>query len=424
LLLPLAASLLTGVLGLEGLRRFGDGGAVKDLLARYTNIVVVDAPLGMPADHPEDGNVYWFVKDQDVYRRLLVQGDLGLAESYMDGHWETNDLERLVREMLKLEGVKSELGVNGLPLLASAVAGTVKWLLLPGNDPSGAKDNIASHYDISTKLYEQMLGPTMQYSCAYYHTPDLTLDQAQLAKMHMVASKLDLKPGMRVLELGCGFGALASLMAKEYGVHVTGVTLSEDQHAYAQKHFGHPSVDIRLQDYRSMEGQKFDRIYSVGIFEHIGRNCYETYFNKCHDLLEDDGVMLIHTIGFARRGEWNHGGFMNKYVFPGAELPTMSHFTQEFTDKWHCEDWHSFGRSYAETLRVWKDKLDGWKGLEEFDDRFRRMWEYYLMCSAASFDARRTKLWQIVYTKMSTTRDADAHHIRKAAQAVLTRHQD
>eukprot|EP00438_Fugacium_kawagutii_P019658 Skav207964 [mRNA] locus=scaffold495:13344:15745:+ [translate_table: standard] len=151
----------------------------------------------------------------------------------------------------------------------------------------GAKENIAKHYDISTKLYEQMLGPTMQYSGAYFHAPDMTLDQAQRAKMRLVAEKLDLKPGMKVLELGCGFGALADLLATEYQVHVTGITLSEeraaDQYAYAKSHFKNPLVDFHLQDYRNMTG-KFDRIYSatwilaksvkVGVFEHIGRNSY------------------------------------------------------------------------------------------------------------------------------------------------------
>lgn len=407
------------------MKQLNEGSALKDLIKKYTNITVVDAPDGMPANPPTDG-VYWYIKDPDVYRRVLVQGDLGLGESYMDGQWESNDLEAFVFEMLKLEGVKKDLGLLALPLLSSAIVGSVSWLLFPTNlSASGAKQNIAKHYDISMKLYEQMLGPTMQYSGAYYHAPDMTLEQAQIAKMRLVAEKLDLKPGMKVLELGCGFGALADLMATEYGVEVTGVTLSEDQHAYAKKHFKNPLVDIRLQDYRSMTGQKFDRIYSVGIFEHIGRNCYETYFEKCQELLKDDGIMVIHSIGFCRSGQWNHGGWMNSYIFPGAELPTMSHFTQNFQEKWHLEDWQSFGVSYAKTLRAWKDNLKNWKGLEEFDERFRRMWEYYLMCCAASFQARRTKLWQLVYTKYPSKRQDDCHHIRqplpRAEAATATR---
>ena len=138
-----------------------DGAALKDLLQKYTKIVVVDAPEGLPKNAPTDG-VYWYVKDPDVYRRVLVQGDLGLGESYMDGQWESNNVEALVREMIKLEPVKKDLGLAGLPLLASAVVGTLSWLLFPGNSPTGAKENIAKHYDISLKLYEQMLGPTMQ----------------------------------------------------------------------------------------------------------------------------------------------------------------------------------------------------------------------------------------------------------------------
>eukprot|EP00437_Effrenium_voratum_P027417 CAMPEP_0181405216 /NCGR_PEP_ID=MMETSP1110-20121109/4647_1 /TAXON_ID=174948 /ORGANISM="Symbiodinium sp., Strain CCMP421" /LENGTH=504 /DNA_ID=CAMNT_0023527601 /DNA_START=31 /DNA_END=1542 /DNA_ORIENTATION=- len=413
LLFPVFASAL--FLGVEAARQANDGAALKDLIQKYTNIIVKDAPDGVANMPPADKDgVYWYVKDPDVYRRVLVQGDLGLGESYMDGLWESNDVEAFVREMIKLEPVKKDLGVAGLPLLASAVVGTLSWLLFPGNSPTGAKENIAKHYDISLRLYEQMLGPTMQYSGAYYHKPGMSLTEAQLAKMRLVAEKLDLKPGMKVLELGCGFGALADLISTEYGVHVTGVTLSEDQYAYAKEHFRNPAVDIRLQDYRSMTGQ-FDRIYSVGIFEHIGRNCYQTYFDKCYELLKDNGIMVIHSIGFARRGEWNHGGWMNKYIFPGAELPTMSHFTQEFNDRWHMEDWQSFGVSYAKTLREWKHRLDNWKGLEEFEVRFRRMWEYYLDCCAASFEARRTKLWQIVYTKMpaATQREDDCHHIRQ-----------
>ncbi|CAJ1359026.1 unnamed protein product [Effrenium voratum] len=423
-LLPLAASVLTGVLGLETVRQVNEGAALKELIQKYTEIQVVDAPNGMPGSPPVDG-VTWYVKDPSVYRRVLVQGDLGLGESYMEGLWETNDLEGFMFEMIKLEAVKKDLGLLGLPLLLGAALGAASWLLFPSNlSAEGAKKNIASHYDISMKLYEQMLGPTMQYSGAYYHAPGMTLEQAQLAKMRLVAEKLDLKPGMKVLELGCGFGALADLIATEYGVEITGVTLSEDQHAYAKKHFNNPLVDIRLQDYRSMTGQKFDRIYSVGIFEHIGRNCYETYFEKCHELLKDDGIMLIHSIGFCRDGEWNHGGWMNTYIFPGAELPTMSHFTQQFHERWHLEDWQSFGVSYAKTLRAWKSRLNNWQGLEEFEERFRRMWEYYLDCCAASFQARRTKLWQLVYTKYPSKRQDDCHHIRqpkKAEPATATR---
>lgn len=141
----------------------------------------------------------------------------------------------------------------------------MKAKFLPNNTKTSSRTNIQEHYDISTKLYQRMLGPTMQYSCAYFHRPDMTVDEAELAKMRLVARKLDLRPGMHVADLGCGYGAMAYLLATEYGVHVTGVTVSEDQFAYQKEHFMHPNVDIRLQDYRDLEGI-YDRVYSVGIF--------------------------------------------------------------------------------------------------------------------------------------------------------------
>merc|ERR1712176_1068245 len=170
--------------------------------------------------------------------------------------------------------------------------------------------------------------------------------------MRLVAKKLDLKPGMRVIDLGCGYGALAYLLATEYDVHVTGVTLSDDQVAYAKQHYIHPKVDIRLQDYRNVEGQ-FDRVYSVGILEHIGRKNYKTYFDKCYDLLVPDGIMLIHTLGWGKTGRWNPNTFMFRYIWPGAEMPHRSAFTKEYTERWHLEDWQSFGTSYSPTACGW-----------------------------------------------------------------------
>jgi cyclopropane-fatty-acyl-phospholipid synthase len=366
--------------------------------------------------------VPWNIESDDVLRRVLALGGLGLAESYMDGEWESEELEELIYEMLELETAKKDLGLRALPLAGAIFMGALKWKLFPSNSVSGAKSNIASTYDYleDNRLYERMLGPTMQYTCAYYDRPGMSLDEAQRAKMRLIAEKLDLKPGMRVLEFGFGFGAQAHFLATEYGVHVTGATLSERQMEWAMEHNAHPQIEYRLQDYRTVEG-KFDRIYSVGMFEHVGRNSYAAYFDKCYELLEDDGIMLLHTMGWARRGPWNHNAFINKYIFPGGELPTMAHLTQEFTDKWHLEDWHSFGMSYIQTLREWRQKLDGWKDMDHFDDRFRRMWDYYLCACAASFRRKRVKLWQLVWTKLKSDRSDDCStHIRAINPSVLT----
>lgn len=443
----LGAATAAVLLVVEGARKLlRDDSAIRDLVARNANIKIIDVEEGKEAreagragvdrlvceaDSSEGVHWYvnqedklpparWFIKQDTVLQRVLLEGGLGFAESYMDGHWETDDLERLIYEMLKLEHVKEELGVRALPLLGVIVAGALRWKLMPGNSLVGAKANIANTYDVldSPKLYEIMLGPTMQYTCGWYPRPGMTLDEAQTAKMELLAKKLDLKPGMKVLEFGFGFGAQAHHLATKYGVHVTGATLSEDQMAWAKEHFSHPNIEYRLQDYRTVEG-KFDRIYSVGMFEHVGRNSYQTYFDKCYELLADDGMMMIHTMGWARRGPWNHNAFINKYIFPGGELPTMAHLTQEFSDKWHMEDWQSFGKSYVQTTRCWLDRIKTWEGLEECDIRFRRMWEYYLSACAASFEHRRTKVWQIVYTKQKGKRIDDSYHIRSAGADVL-----
>ncbi|CAE8620364.1 unnamed protein product, partial [Polarella glacialis] len=440
----LAAAAAVLLLGRQAVRRFGnDDSAMQNLMARHTNVEVVDA-IGLPSREGgphqnlvckadtsagvhwyvgEAGKslppVRWFLKKDDVLQRVLLLGGLGFAESYMDGDWETDDLERIIFEMLKLENIKSELGWRALPLASNIFWGALKWKLRPGNCRAGARENINKTYDYldSPKLYERMLGQTMQYTCAYFHSPGMTLDEAQSAKMDLIAQKLDLKPGMKVLEIGFGFGAQAYYLASKFGVHVTGATLSKEQMAWAIKHNAHPNIEYRHEDYRDIQG-RFDRIYSVGMFEHVGRNSYERYFDKCYDLLEDDGIMLIHCMGWAKRGEWNHHGFINKYIFPGGEMPTMAHFTQEFSDRWHLEDWQSCGKSYVQTLRCWLDEIKSWEGLDEFDMRFRRMWEYYLAACAASFEKRRVKLWQIVWTKQTGSRVDDCYHIRKPAAGV------
>jgi len=398
----LAAGGAAALLLRQVVQRLGSNdSALRDLISKHTNILIVDdftnsdsveSPVlpeprcrANSADELHwyvapngDGlpPVRWILKKPSALQRVLLEGGLGFAESYMDGDWDTDDLERLVFEMLKLENVRSELGWRVMPLLSMIFWGALKWKILPGNSLKGAQSNIANTYDVlnSPKLYEIMLGPTMQYTCAYYPRPDMSLDEAQEAKMDLIAKKLDLKPGMRCLEFGFGFGAQAHYLASKYGVHVTGVTLSREQMAWAVEHNAHPNIEYRFQDYREVTG-KFDRIYSVGMFEHVGRNSYETFFDKCYELLKDDGIMLIHTMGWARRGPWNHNAFVNKYIFPGGEMPTMSHMTMEYSDRWHMEDWQSFGKSYVMTLRCWLERIRDWKGLEELDNRFRRMWE-------------------------------------------------
>ena len=226
--------------------------------------------------------------------------------------------------------------------------------------------------------------------------------------------KLDLKPGMKVLDIGCGYGSMGQHLAKYYGVKVIGCTLSKEQKNFGDKYFAHPNMKIVLVDYRKVE-DKFDRVYSVGMFEHVGRKNYKEYFNKCHKLLKDDGLMLLHTIATNSRS-WSQNCFINKYIFPEGELPHIKNLTGKFMDKWHLEDWQNMGLSYAKTLRAWRNNIGNWSGLYKYNNKFRRMWNYYLMGCAANFQSRGIFLWQIVYTKNPSNRKDDCHHLRNYFQ--------
>ena len=351
------------------------------------------------------------VRNTKMFEKILRHGEVGLAESFMDGDWTTNDLEGFLTALIGEETRMRRDVRRKSPLLALAKLRT--RFARNENDVARAKRNISHHYDIGNDLYERMLGIHMQYTCAYFHRPDLSLDDAQMAKMELIAKKLDLRPGMRVLDIGCGFGSMASHLARTYGVRVVGVTLSIKQKQYADTHFAHENVEIRLQDYRHVDDGPFDRIFSVGMVEHIGRDRFPEYFRHCDRLLRDDGIMLIHTIGMNTRGKWNKHQFINKYIFPGGEIPQAKHLLPPSTSSFQIEDWQNFGLSYARTLRAWRANIGDWTGLEAYDTRFRLMWTYYLECCAAAFAMKRCVLWQVVYTKFGHRRDTDCHHIRQ-----------
>tara|TARA_A100001011_G_C14179287_1_gene786080 strand:- start:18 stop:1187 length:1170 start_codon:yes stop_codon:yes gene_type:complete len=350
------------------------------------------------------------VNNKRMFEKIASNGELGLADSYIDGDWDSDNLEKTIYELLsKLELLKTKIKKQSLNFIFMEIKAQIKNRI-QNNSIKSSKRNISHHYDIGNDLYEKMLGKHMQYTCAYFNKPNMTLDQAQYAKMQLIAKKLDLKPNMKVLDIGCGFGSMAQHLAKHHDVYVIGVTLSKEQKSYADQHFSHPKVTIELKDYRNVRGQ-FDRVYSVGMFEHVGRKRYKEYYDKCYELLKPDGIMLIHTIGTKTR-RWSHNTFINKYIFPEAELPHIENLTHSFVDKWHLEDWQNMGLSYAKTLRAWHANIGDWSGLDDYDERFRRMWNFYLLGCAATFQCRYTLLWQIVYTKRNSNRIDDCHHIR------------
>ena len=351
------------------------------------------------------------VNKKKMFEQIASKGEIGLVESYINGDWNSDNLEKTIYELIsKRELMTKRIKKQSLNFIFMEIKAWIKNRI-QNNSIKSVKNNVSHHYDIGNDLFQKMLGKHMQYTCAYFYKPDMNLDEAQYAKMELVAKKLDLKPNMKVLDIGCGFGSMAHHLAKHYQVHVIGVTLSKEQKKYADEYFSHPRVTIELKDYRHVTGN-FDRVYSVGMFEQVGRKRYKEYYDKCHELLKQDGIMLIHTIGTNARGTWNHNSFINKYIFPEGELPHIENLTLPFVDKWHLEDWQNMGLSYAKTLKLWHTNIGDWSGLYHYDERFRRMWEFYLLACRCTFLHRDTCLWQIVYTKCNSNRNDDCHHIR------------
>jgi cyclopropane-fatty-acyl-phospholipid synthase len=243
-----------------------------------------------------------------------------------------------------------------------------------------------------------MLDPQMQYSCAYWKDAE-RLEDAQIAKLRLICEKLQLKPGMRVLDIGCGWGGLAQFMAQNYAVSVVGVTISAEQQKHAQQRCLGLDVDIRLQDYRDLNDQ-FDRIVSVGMFEHVGPKNYDTYFTVVDRNLKPDGLFLLHTIG-SRRTDHNVDPWIDRYIFPNGCLPSVRQIANASESHFVMEDWHNFGADYDKTLMAWHERfLASWPEIaDNYSERFKRMFSYYLNACAGAFRARDIQLWQVVFSR-------------------------
>ncbi len=255
------------------------------------------------------------------------------------------------------------------------------------------------HYDVGDDLYQRMLDRRMIYSCGYWRAAE-DLDGAQEAKLDLVCRKLGLTRGMRVLDIGCGWGGAAQFAAEHYGVEVTGITVSRRQADAAIERCRGLPVQIVLQDYRDVSASaagRFDRIFSLGMFEHVGVRNYRTYLSTVRRLLEPNGLFLLHTIGANVSVEVNDS-WVERYIFPNSMLPSMAQIAHGAEGLWLIEDWHSFGPDYDRTLMAWYDNFERhWDEIApQYSERFRRMWRFYLLGFAAAFRARRNQLWQIV----------------------------
>ena len=355
-------------------------------------------------------------------RALCVQPELALGEGYMDGTIE-------IGGNAELEALLTLLLHNRRP---GAFPGYIRaferlrfharaWI--QRNSSKTAKANVAHHYDISDDLYRLMLDADMQYSCAYFRDPAMTLEEAQTAKKHHIAAKLRIEPGMRVLDIGCGWGGMALTLARDYGAQVTGVTLSENQLATARSRAEtaglSDKITFRLMDYRDLT-DRFDRIVSVGMLEHVGLPHYDDYFSKVADLLAEDGIALIHSIGRVS-SPMAHSPWIHKYIFPGGYVPSLSELAPalERSGLWQT-DIEVWRLHYALTLREWRKRFDanldtvrGW-----YDDRFIRMWRYYLTACIMGFEQQEQCVYhlQLAHKRDAVPLTRDYLYLDDAAQ--------
>ena len=331
------------------------------------------------------------IKNLGTYKRILSQGPLGLGESYVDGWWDVKRLDEFFYGLLT-----ANLEINS----ESSFFNFLNLLKYKVTNPQSLRKafNIGKkHYNLGNDLFYYMLDNRMIYSCGYWKDAN-NLNEAQELKLELSCKKLNLEEGMKVLDIGCGFGGFLKYAAENYRINGIGITVSEEQKKLADKLCKGLPIEIRLQDYRTING-KFDRIVSIGMFEHVGLKNYRTYMKKIHELLEDEGLFLLQTIGKNKPGPIN--AWINRYIFPDAHIPTINEISKSFEGLFVMEDWHNFGTDYDKTLIAWNENFqDNWGKLEKnYDERFKRVWEYYLLSSAGAFRAREFQLWQIVLSK-------------------------
>lgn len=343
-----------------------------------------------------NGNAPWDIRvmDEDVYRLILTKGSLGFGEAYMDGMWECERLDQLIHRLLSSEVDKKIDSWARLQLLGEIL----RHRLFNLQSSQRAFQVGEQHYDIGNDVFEAMLDPTMSYSCGYWHNA-AGLRDAQQKKLDLICRKLELKSGERVLEIGCGWGGLARYAAEHYGVEVVGITVSKEQQHFAQARCAGLPVSIELMDYRDL-GEQFDKVVSVGMFEHVGSKNYAVYFDTVHRTLKDDGLFLLHTIGNAVTSP-KTDAWIDKYIFPNGKLPSAKEMASAVEGRFLIEDWHNFGSDYDHTLMAWWENFElAWPFLEaKYGKRFYRMWKYYLLSCAGYFRSRQGQLWQLVLSK-------------------------
>ncbi|MDP3916240.1 MAG: cyclopropane fatty acyl phospholipid synthase [Bacteroidota bacterium] len=339
------------------------------------------------------------VNNPAFYNRVLRDGVLGLGESYMDGWWEVKNLDELIFRLITAslhEKIKSWKIVSQI----------IKAKVFNAGKQSKAFEVGEKHYNIGNLLFQKMLDKRMAYSCGYWKDAR-NLDEAQESKLDLICRKLYLQPEMKVLDIGSGWGSFCKYAAEKYGVEVTGITISKEQAELSSQICKGLKVEIKLQDYRKLNAESllgkgifFDRVVSIGMFEHVGYKNYRIYMQTIHRLLKEDGLFLLHTIG-SNKSMITTDPWTNKYIFPNSMLPSITQIGASIEQLFVMEDLHNFGQDYDKTLMAWFENFDrSWDELKpDYDERFYRMWKYYLLSCAGSFRARKNQLWQIVLSK-------------------------
>jgi cyclopropane-fatty-acyl-phospholipid synthase len=344
------------------------------------------------------------VHDERFFAQVLTRGELGFGESYMNGDWDCEALDELSSRLFAAD--LDRVTMRPIDLLNGAMARVVAR-----QTPQRVRAHVAPHYNLGNDLFESMLDTRhMAYTCAYWRAGATTLEEAQEAKLDLVCRKLALEPGMRVLDIGCGWGGLAKFAAERYRVSVTGVTLSREQVALGSARAAGLPVELRVEDYRETTGA-FDRVVSIGCLEHVGHLNHRRFFEIVRARLAAGGYALVHSIGVCRT-EHRGGRFVEKYVFPLVNLPSIAQIGRAIDGLFVLDDVQNIGIDYDRTLMEWNSRFQrAWPDLESrygtlLEGRFKRMFEFYLLMSAGFVRSRRAQVWQMVLTPPGVSQPA------------------
>lgn len=346
------------------------------------------AQIQVDGDQPWDIQVH----DDRLYDWVLRDASLGLGESYMDGWWDCDSIDGFIDRVLRAklrEKVENDLRLAWQALQAK---------LFNRQSMTKSKEVAEQHYNLGNDLYRAMLDKRLNYTCAYWKDAG-TLDEAQEAKLELVCQKIGVHEGMQILELGCGWGSFAKYAAEKHGAHVVGVNISKEQITLGRELCQGLPVELRLQDYREVEGQ-YDAVISIGVMEHVGYKNYRTYMDMVDRCLKPEGIAFVHTIG-SNQSITTGEPWTDKYIFPNGQLPSIPQLAKAMEGRFVMEDWHNFGPYYDPTLLAWHANFNrAWPELKaKYGERFKRMWDYYLLSSAGGFRSRSQQLWQIVFTR-------------------------